>query len=189
MENNFKFENKKPVENFSPEDIHAVFVLHPELASIGNEEEYRKYIETIFPESNYKEIGFKGVSRSFTEENKPSFYTKDIQAAKYYSSLREGTEIIGAIFNFKNPLIINAEKPAPIPIVTYEGQILGTFNDKDINDKIISAGFDGLVLNRGFGTPLGGWEILSFNNQTRYILGSGKDISNFKEFIGSKNSQ
>lgn len=144
---------------------------------------YQEYLKTIFPESKYKDIGYKGVSEDFKNENKPSFYTKDIEAAKYYSSLREGTKTISAIFNFKNPLIINAEKPAPISIITPEGKILGTFNDKDINEKIISEGYDGLILNRKFGTPLDGWEILSFNNNSRYILGTETDLQKFKQFL------
>lgn len=143
---------------------------------------YREYLKTIFPESRYKEIGFKGVSKDFSEENKPSFYTKDLETAKHYSGLREGTQTISAVFNFKNPLIINAEKPAPIPIITPDGKTLGTFNDKDINEKIISTGYDGLILNRKFSTPLDGWEILSFNNESRHILGTESDIENFKNF-------
>ncbi len=150
--------------------------------SSGAKELYAKYLETIFSESKYKEIGFKGVPKDFSEENKPSFYTKDLEAAKYYSGLREGTQTISAVFNFKNPLIINAEKPAPIPIITPDGKTLGTFNDKDINEKIISAGYDGLILNRKFSTPLNGWEILSFNNESRHILGTKDDIEKFKEF-------
>lgn len=153
---------------------------HIEKSSV---ELYSKYLETIFPESKYKEIGFKGVSSDFPNEDKPSFYTKDIDASKYYSQLREGNQIISAVFNFQNPLIVNAEKPAPIPIITPDGKTLGTFNDKDINEKIISAGYDGLILNRKFSTPLDGWEILSFNSNTRHILGTEYDKERFKEFI------
>lgn len=188
MKENFNFEQSKTPESFSQEDIHAVFELHPELQNIGSEEKYSKYLETVFPNSKYKEIGFKGVSNSFQEEDKPSFYTKDINASRYYSQLREGTRIISAIFDFQNPLIVNAERPAPITIIDSVGNILGSFNDQDINEKIISAGYDGLILNRGFSTPLNGWEILSFSNDSRQILGTLKDIQNFKEFIESNNS-
>lgn len=149
---------------------------------------YAKYLETIFPESRYKEIGFKGVSGDFSNEDKPSFFTRDVDASKYYSQLREGNQIISGIFNFQNPLVINAEKPAPIPITTPDGKTIGTFNDKDINEKIISAGYDGLILNRKFSTPLDGWEILSFNSDSRHILGTEDDKERFKEFI-SKNER
>jgi hypothetical protein len=177
-------ESHKP-EQFSVQEkaIQEVFKLNPELEAIGLREQYQEYLKTIFPESKYKDIGYKGVSDDFKNENKPSFYTKDIEAAKYYSSLREGTKTISAIFNFKNPLIINAEKPAPISIITPEGKMLGTFNDKDINEKIISEGYDGLILNRKFGTTLDGWEILSFNNDSRYILGTETDLQKFKQFL------
>ncbi len=150
---------------------------------------YAEYLKTIFPESKYKDIGFKGVSKDFSEENKPNFYTKDLEAAKYYSGLREGTQTISAVFNLKNPLIVNAEKPAPIPIGTPDGKTLGTFNDKDINEKIISAGYDGLVLNRKFSTPLNGWEILSFDSNSRHILGTDFDIEKFKEFVSRNESE
>lgn len=75
MENNFKFENKKNPESFSQEDIHAVFELHPELVSIGSEEEYVKYLGTIFPESK---MVFRGDS-------------KDLQTFQYSESKPENT--------------------------------------------------------------------------------------------------
>lgn len=182
-------------------NIQEVFNLNPELKEVVSqsletennilpnheaEKLYAQYLESLFPESVYKEIGFKGVSQHFFEENKPSFYTKDFEAAKYYASLREGTQTISAVFNFKNPLIVNAERPAPIPIVTPDGRTLGSFSDKDINEKIIAAGYDGLVLNRKFGTPLDGWEILSFNSQSRHILGTDFDKEKFKSFCLNK---
>jgi len=174
-------------ENLYEEFLKSTKYLFEEKITSKQKEEavklYSKYLQTIFPNSTYKEIGFKGVPQDFSDENKPSFYTKDIEAAKYYSGLREGTQTVSAIFNFKNPLIINAEKPAPIPIITPDGKTLGTFNDKDINEKIISAGYDGLILNRKFSTPLNGWEILSFNNESRHVLGNDFDIEKFKEFV------
>lgn len=167
-------------------NIKQVFELNPELVTIGSEDKYLEHLQAIFPESKYKEIAYKGVSDNFTNENKPSFYTKDLEGAKYYANLREGTKTISAVFNFKNPLVINAERPAPIPITTPDGQILGTFNDKDINEKIIQAGYDGLILNRKFSSPLDGWEILSLNGDSRYILATDFDKEKFKEFVSKE---
>jgi hypothetical protein len=42
------------------EHVDFVFNENPELSSIGTKEEYSQYLETIFPESKYKEILFHG---------------------------------------------------------------------------------------------------------------------------------
>ena len=163
--------------------------IYEKLATVKLEQEqqarqvYSQYLDSIFPGTKIAAIGNKGVSENFVEEDKPSFYTFDIDAAKYYSSLQEGSRVINAVFNFKNPLIVNAEKPSPIPIVEINGNVLGTFTDKDINEKIQNVGYDGLVLNRRFGTPLDGWEVLSFDKTSRHILGTEEDIEKFKEFV------
>jgi hypothetical protein len=178
-----KIENDLEKPNIK-EGVDFIFVQNPELSLIGTKEQYSDYLDSIFPESKVVTIGNKGVSENFIEEDKPSFYTFDLDAAKHYSSLREGTKVISAVFNFKNPLIVDAERPSPIPIIEPDGNVLGTFVDKDINEKIQTAGYDGLILNRKFSTPLDGWEVLSFNSDSRHILGTQEDLKKFKEFVG-----
>jgi len=174
-------ENSNSLENF---DASSIFEMNPQLAEVGTEEQYVNYLNSIFPESKIRTIGNKGVPENFIEEDKPSFYTFDMEAAKYYSSLREGTKVISAIFDFQKPLIVNAENPSPIAIVEANGNTIGTFNDKDINEKIQLAGYDGLILNRKFGAPMEGWEVLSFSKDSRHILGTNEDVEKFKEFVG-----
>ena len=110
-------------------------------------------------------IAFKGVPNDFKPHNNPMFFTSDEDAAKYYAERMSGY-VIAASIKFKNPLIVNADKPAPIPI-THDGEYIGNFSETGINDKIKSAGFDGLIINKKFGNKLDGWEILSFDNTTR----------------------
>ena len=113
-------------------------------------------------------IAFKGVSKDFKPHDGPMFFTSDEDGAKYYAERMSGY-VIKALIKFKNPLIVDAYKPAPIPII-HNGELIGNFSEKDINDKIKSAGFDGLIINKKFGNELDGWEILSFDNTTREFL-------------------
>lgn len=183
-----KFPNKKESKETPKikEGVDFVFEQNPELENIGTKEQYSEYLDTIFPESKVKYVVFKGLREDFFNENKPSFFTSDKDAAKYYSSLVNRKEVISAILDFKNPLIVDAEKPAPISILDKMGITLGTFSDKDINEKILAAGYDGLVINRKFSSPLDGWEILTFGNMSRYILGSQIDIEKFKTFVANQ---
>jgi hypothetical protein len=57
-------------------------------------------------------IAFKGVPNDFKPHNNPMFFTSDEDAAKYYAERMSGY-VITASIKFKNPLIVNADKPAP----------------------------------------------------------------------------
>lgn len=170
-------------ENLLKEGVDFLFEKFPAMTTLGTKGQYAQYLKNVFPNSKIKDIGYKGVATNFKEEDKPSFYTFSREPATYYASLRKGTEVLCAIFNFRNPLVVDAERPAPIPIVDSAGTILGMFDDPDINQKIQAAGYDGLILNRKFDTPMNGWEVLSFNSNGRHLLGSEVDAGKFKEFI------
>lgn len=164
-------------------DIKNVFELNPQLATIGSEQQYAVYLKTIFPNTKILHLGYKGVGDDFTADNDyPSFFTYNFDAAQYYSTMQKSTKVISALFNFQNPLIVDAEKPAPITLREADGSILGNFSENGINEKIQNAGYDGLILHRKFGEPLDGWEVLSFNSSSRHILGSDEDLKNFEEF-------
>ena len=121
----------------------------------------------LLEEINNSFTAYKGVPNDFKLHNGPMFFTKYEDGAKHYAE-RLGGYVVKAMIKFKKPLVIDAEKSAPIPI-TYDGKVIGTFSDKDINDKIKALGFDGLIINKKFGNPIDGWEILSFDNSTREI--------------------
>ena len=133
----------------------------------------REYIDTfknfLIKEYNNKNfVAYKGVPNDFKPHNGPMFFTKFEQGAKHYAE-QLGGYVIKAEINFKNPLIVDATKSAPIPIY-YDDEYIGTFSEKDINTKIKSLGFDGLIINKKFGDEIDGWEILSFDESTRRLF-------------------
>lgn len=122
-------------------------------------------------EGEYSEESFtayKGVKPDFQNHNNPMFFTKYYEGAKHYAEIHNG-KVITATIEFQNPLVVNATKSAPIDIIEPNGNKLGTFSDSGINDKIKSAGYDGLIINKKFGNNIDGWEILTFDSSTRKI--------------------
>jgi hypothetical protein len=60
-------------------------------------------------------------------------------------------------------LIIDALKPSPIELKDANGNVLGIFGKEDYIQKVKDAGYDAVIINKRFGNPLDGWEIVSFN--------------------------
>ena len=131
-------------------------------------------------------IVYKGVSPDFDPNKEgPMFFTKDFNLALYYGRdvLRGG--VTKWRVNFNNPLIVNAYAPSlgkghgkGIPMYRNESgdgsrlsdNFIGTFSDSDINQKIQSFGYDGVIIHKKYGDPVDGWEILSFSRDTREHL-------------------
>ena len=126
---------------------------------------------------NFKElIVYKGVGPDFNPHVEgPMFFTQKLDLALYYGHEVFGEGITKWRINFNNPLIVNALAPAPIPL--YRDQMglsqnfIGTFSDLDINQKIQSLGYDGVIIHKKWGDPIDGWEILSFSKDSREYLG------------------
>lgn len=89
-----------------------VYKSNPELSKIGSASEYQEYINTIFPDSQVKDIVYHGTDgvfdkfdKSFTGKNTGKIdegfvFSKIINYSKTY-----GKNIIAAILNIKNPYI------------------------------------------------------------------------------------
>lgn len=96
--------------------IEYVFEQHSELGSIGTQEQYSEYLDTIFPESKIKNILYHGTreenrfdsfdtSNEVTARNfgKGIYLAADkIEAEKY---VFKGGHMVNAIVNIKNPFI------------------------------------------------------------------------------------
>lgn len=101
---------RKPVK----EGVDFVFEQHPELASIGTKEQYTQYIETIFPESKFKEVVYHNSEAEFKNEGfkpvKPNFDTlNSIEGVYNFSSNRTFTQRYGSntyavILDIHNPI-------------------------------------------------------------------------------------
>lgn len=171
------------------DDIDYIFKQNPELSKIGNQQQYSRYLETIFPESKVKNIGFKGTNGS-------QYFSDSKEYADNY-----GGNVSQYIFNLKNPMYIsNFNKK-------YDNKELKfTVGDELIADKYESS----VNLLWELDEPLGRRFDEEFNNSdsiigpeagfekhtTYYIkdisniykLGTKEDIDGFRQFVESNKS-
>jgi len=123
--------------------------------------------DTKYPYTIYK----GDVSKLETDGDGISHFTRDKDAADYYTTSREqqgvskGNKTFEGNIITKNPLIVDANKPSPIELKDKDGNIFGIFGQGDYVQKVKDAGYDAIILNRKFGTPLDGWEIVTFDRK------------------------
>jgi hypothetical protein len=105
-------QENKIIKHQIKEGVDVVFEHNPELKDIGTHEQYSKYLDTIFPESNLKDIVFHGTASkdkiegfNFEKSNfaKAVFFTKDYNFAKSfaYDEVRDGS-VQDQVLNIKN---------------------------------------------------------------------------------------
>lgn len=167
------------VEQFQiKEGVDFVFEQHPELAKIGSKEQYSKYLETVFPESKVREILYHGTisenkiekfDNNYQYNRKGVTYLGDLEQAQGYKDADRGT-LYAAIVDLQNPYI---QKPLPEDVWAtdqLEKEHLSSFRE---------LGYDGIVGDGIFGDR----ERVIFEPEQIRILGSKKDIEDFKEFV------
>jgi hypothetical protein len=143
------------------EGVEDLFNANPELSTIGTQEQYSQYLDTVFPDSKVKDIVYHGSDTmfdGFLEDNLNYFGTQAI--AKGYG---------------KNlyPTIIEINKPY------YEdGGNLSNQSYEDLYDKLDESGSDGFISN---GKNL----FVPKTEEQIHILGNKEDIEGFKKFVSS----
>lgn len=250
-----KIEAIKTPENKIKEGVDFVFEQNPELAKIGTEQQYSKYLETIFPESKLKNIAYHGTNSNFDNFDKSyagsgsrnetnidlgfyfaflpktaSLFTESADHNKVGKLLtrlgEEGREedrlhvidqIAGNIKPFhediystqkgtysvkkygtKNAKIVPVVLNMINPYIEQAVDFAMTFDPKkDIQElkeytnslKERSKNNDGIIVDTSIDSPfseeLNGDNYIIFNDNQIYILGSQKDIENFKEFVSN----
>lgn len=176
-----KFINSKKDDNF--EGINFVFKENPELEKIGTKEEYSEYLKTIFPNSKIKNIVFRAGASSEDEYSESITDYLDLGSGYYFSPKISVAQEYGT----PNAFIINTISIKDANIVRnerveyYQNQdnfslIIPTFNNNGKYDSIID-------LSKEFKDT---YELVVFNEDNFFKLGSNVDINNFKKFINSK---
>jgi hypothetical protein len=94
--------------------VDFVFEQHPELASIGTKEQYASYLETIFPESRFKEVVYHNSDAEFKDEGfKPKAANFDtlnsIEGVYNFSSNKDfaqryGKNTYAVVLDIRHPL-------------------------------------------------------------------------------------
>ena len=143
--------------------VDFVFEQNTELGEIGNQEEYSKYLDIIFPNSKVKEVVYHGSNikfEGFLEDNLNYFGTKEI--AKGY-----GSNLYSAVIEIKKPY--------------YEdGGNLSNQSHEDLYTKLDELNSDGFISNSN--------NLFVPKNESQiHILGSTEDIKGFKKFIEDNN--
>jgi hypothetical protein len=187
-------------------EVEEVFNSNPELASIGTPQQYSQYLDSIFPNSQVKDIVYHGTDKTFDtfkkEFNNGFFVTKNKDYAKVY-----GNNVKSILINSKNILNIyrlGREKIKEEDIDLFNkfqdflqdnegrGYNINQFNDRyiSVNNKVIS------LTNRpflyefykkeGYDSLLGSDEYVVFEPEQIHILGSKQDIEGFKEFVNTQ---
>ncbi len=91
------------------EGVEDLFESNPKLSSIGTQEQYSQYLDTIFPNSKVKDIVYHGSSIKKLEEIDKRFYvtyyTNNIEYVKSFNL--KNKYISAAIVNINNPLYTN----------------------------------------------------------------------------------
>lgn len=173
------WEKSSPVK----EGVSQLFDSNPELASIGTVEQYSAYLDTIFPNSQVKDIVYHGTSAKFDKfergfrnadgrkTNTEGFHLIAAVDKEYYRRKYNG--LISAVINFKNPVSARDGN--------YE-RALEYLNETDIL-YFKSKGFDSGI--KFIDDEDGSFEYVAFESEQIHILGSKDDVSGFKEFVSS----
>lgn len=194
------------------EGVDFVFEQHPELTSIGTKEQYAQYIETIFPDSKFKEVVYHNSEAEFKDEGfkpmKPNFDTlNSIEDVYNFSSNRKFTQRYGSntyavVLDIHNPIedtssgeyADDMDRPLSEALFKIGKQIeanpLAPKYDENLKntDAVINriSGEDYMEKHPRTGKEWGipPQAIVSvFHENQIHILGSSSDVQRFREFV------
>lgn len=195
------------------EGVDFVFDQNPELASIGTKEQYTYYIETIFPDSKFREIVYHNSDAEFKNEGfkpmKPNFDTlNSIEGVYNFSSNRAfaqqyGINTYAVVLDIHNPIedvssgeyFDDMDKPLSEALFKIGKQTKKNPLAPEHDEKLKNTD---AVINRILGEgymekhPRTGKEwgmppqtvVSVFHDNQIHILGSLSDVQGFREFIG-----
>lgn len=162
------------------EGVDFVFEQNPELASIGTQEQYSQYLDTIFPESKVKDVAFHGTDGNFENFNDNFLGKKD---SGYYGkgfyfwigkSALEGAQQIVFSYTNRQPVhkdikaaLLNIQNPRPTQQFDF------SYTGKNFDN------YDGAIIKN---------QVVVKSSEQIHILGSQSDIENFKKFVENKNT-
>lgn len=147
--------------------ISELFSENPELATIGTQEQYERYLSTIFPDSKVKDIVYHSSNKKV--ETLTEGFSKEQRSVGFHFYNVPNT-IYGEIIN---PAIINA-KNRYIPEGLDEIREIEYLNKED-KKYLKSKGFDYSLIYKN--------EYVVFEPEQIYILGSKQDIEGFRAFV------
>ena len=163
----------------------VVFNAIPKLATIGTQEQYSKYLDTIFPDSQYKDIVYHGTAspekiEKFRAQKDRIYFSDDVTAARYASwddfnrsqydpESPTKLQVIPAVIRLTNPVLLDNVN----------------FRETETNKE-----GDGII-GTNIADPLGGTEnqIVVRTPEQTHILGTQEDIEGFRNFVSQSTAQ
>jgi len=148
------------------EGVKELFNSNPELSTIGTQEQYSQYLDTIFPDSKVKDIVYRGGNLGIKQPQSVEAFTTSKSYAQYRAE-QNNTQVYHAILNIKDSKLINKKETRTLSLDRDEIQ----YEDYGFTD------------NKDQTRQLGNFYTVKENN--RHILGTKQDIEGFKEFVSS----
>ena len=208
----FKKFNESLEVNTQTKDIDFVFEQNKELSLIGSKEQYIEYLRSIFPESKVSEIVYHSTNKDFEDFDKNKvgsrvegapvggdtgafgrgiYFTTNITYSKVY-----GKNTKYCLIDIKNPkLIFNndandkmyANKSIKELWGNFDGVIFKVTDWKAVVDSGVHASMEEFnSVGLGINNKPEIVDIVVDNQNQVLILGSRKDIEQFKKFISKK---
>lgn len=176
-------ENSTPIK----EGVLEVFATNNKLSQIGTPQQYSQYIDSIFPDSQVKNITYH-VSNSLdiTIKNNQKFYSTSV--GSWLRELLEfkGVEKIPLILNITNPTIVD-----PYYQFTDKAKMfrdLGLGDTYVTPDEVKKSNTDA-VIGRDSGQSIDEQTYITYQADQVHILGSKQDIQGFKEWVSNNKSE
>jgi len=146
--------------------VDFVFESNSELANIGTPQEYSNYLDTIFPDSQVKDIVYRGIAENGVKRSEGIYFTKSKQDAAAYGN------IITTVINNTNPVasdVVNTKIKSNIT--------------KENIDTLVEEGYDSIHMFDSSGNNLN--EYVVFNTNQIHTLGSKDDVTGFSAYVAN----
>ncbi len=173
------------------ENIDNVWNENAELKGIfkNNKSLYQEYLNSIFPDSQVKDIVYHGTNKEFDKFKKPSdvgsqnrmiAFADDIEYAKIAGARRTSLKkVISAL--------VNVTKPYPVDKL--EAMELDSGYRDEVLNELKKEGVDGFAFESDDDLATKNFnEILVFEPEQIHILGGKQDIQQAKEFVNKQSS-
>lgn len=193
-------------QRYLKDGVDELFESNPKLSSMGTQEEYSSYLDTIFPESKVKDIVYHGTdqklekfSKDFIGKNENVLGVNGIFVAvnkenaenyarnKNFQKISEGLHSL--IINVKNPILVESgEKPFE-KLYQLDRQFFNNnynnaknLSSKEVTEQLINKNFDS-VYNK-----MNDWQssYIVFEPEQIHILGGEEDIKMFQDYLENK---
>jgi len=175
------------------EGVQELFESNPELSTIGTQQQYSQYLDSIFPDSKLKDIVYHGgyitKEDSFKigngEFGKGIYFAPKEAADNYRNIMGDAPNLISVVINIENPVLFDDSKGKKSESKEFINNKLKEYSN---NDGIIY--LSKKLINNKLGVPENFNDEYKVNKPEQiHILGSKKDIEGFKKFVQGKSTQ